>query len=51
MDLKLLVNDSLNLLHRLEDQEPRLYVEDMAQTVGNIEESLADEHIPLRDGH
>lgn len=47
--LKLLVYHIFNLLHSLEDEEPGLDVEDVAQAVCDVEKSLADRNVSLSD--
>ena len=42
MDLQFLVQHRLYLLHGLQNEEPRLHVKHVAETVGNIEECFAD---------
>lgn len=49
--LELLVDHCLNLLHGLQDQEPRLDIEHMTEAVRDVEESLADEYVALSDRH
>ena len=49
IELQLLVDHQLDLLHGFEDQVPRLDVEDVAQAVRDVEERLADQHVPLSD--
>jgi len=47
VNLQLFVNHGLNFLHRLKYEEPRLDIEYMTETMCNIEECLADEHVAL----
>jgi hypothetical protein len=49
MHLELLIDDRLDLLHGFQDQEPRLDIQDVTQTVRYVEECLAYYHIPLID--
>ena len=49
MNLQLLIDNNLNLLHRLKDQEPRLDIQHMTQTMCYVEECLTNDHISLID--
>ena len=49
MHLKFFVDHVFYLLHRLQDEEPRFDVKYVTQTMGDIEERLADGYVPFGD--